>query len=434
MKDDNSKKLEEHWTHTDTLAFLSFALGMLLENYIFSLAAIATGWVEMPKFLQSLLLSWAPLWLIIGIAFAGPLSDHLGRKNTFYLTMFLYAIGAIGLIFSYSYALILIFLAIMLFAAGGEMNTIMVASHEMMPNKHRSKAMFMELNFINVGGLLLAIVSLSSAYSSVAFQRGMIAAAFLVVLGILFFTRTKLPESIRWLESKGKGEKAKEEIKKHYSEDEYKARQQIIKSSITDNHANSVSMFVKLFATIATAFAGAAGFGLLTYVLGPSYFKASTAWIILVTMAAEFGIGFVGLGADKWSRKNLLMIGYVGTFVMTLIAYLTVGVWSKELLFFFVLLIILNAFNGIGYLTEDTLKGEVWPTKVRGTYTAIVRFVSIGLYIVTIYLTQNLNLSQYMLFNLFVWAIGLAGAVVWFIWGNETGKKTILEVASGESK
>ncbi|MGC9140722.1 MFS transporter, partial [Athalassotoga sp.] len=254
------------------------------------------------------------------------------------------------------------------------------------------------------------------------------------VLGILFFTRTKLPESIRWLESKGKHDKAKEEIEKYYSEEEYNVRQQIIKSSITDNHANSVSAFVKLFATITTAFAGAAGFGLLTYVLGPSYFKASTAWIILVTMAAEFGIGFVGLGADRWSRKNLLLIEYVGTFVMTLIAYLTVGIWSKELFLFFVLLIILNAFNGIGYLTEDTLKGEVWPTKVRGTYTAIVRFVSIGLYIVTIYLTQDLSLSQYMLFNLLVWGIGLAGAIVWFIWGNETGKKTILEVASGESK
>lgn len=128
MKNEKSSNLQEHWTHTDTLAFWSFALGMLLENYIFSLAAIATGWVEMPKFLQSLLLSWAPLWLIIGIAFAGPLSDHFGRKNTFYLTMFLYAIGAVGLIFSSSYSLILIFLAIMLFAAGGEMNTIMVAS------------------------------------------------------------------------------------------------------------------------------------------------------------------------------------------------------------------------------------------------------------------------------------------------------------------
>jgi len=434
MKNEKSSNLQEHWTHTDTLAFWSFALGMLLENYIFSLAAIATGWVEMPKFLQSLLLSWAPLWLIIGIAFAGPLSDHFGRKNTFYLTMLLYAIGAVGLIFSSSYSLILIFLAIMLFAAGGEMNTIMVASHEMMPNKHRSKAMFMELNFINVGGLLLAIVSLFSAYNSVAFQRGMIAAAFLVVLGVLFFTRTKLPESIRWLESRGKHDKANEEIKKYYGEEEYSAREQIIKSSISNDHPSSASMFVKLFATIATAFAGAAGFGLLTYVLGPSYFKASTAWIILVTMAAEFGIGFVGLGADRWSRKNLLLIGYAGTFVMTMIAYLTVGIWSKELLFFFVLLIILNAFNGIGYLTEDTLKGEVWPTKIRGTYTAIVRFVSIGLYIVTIYLTQNLNLSQYMLFNLLVWGIGLAGAVVWFIWGNETGKKTSLEVASGETK
>jgi len=35
---------------------------------------------------------------------------------------------------------------------------------------------------------------------------------------------------------------------------------------------------------------------------------------------------------------------------------------------------------------------------------------------------------------LLVWGIGLAGAVVWFVWGNETGKKTSLEVASGETK
>ena len=73
--------------------------------------------------------------MIIGIAFTGPLSDKLGRKRMFYLTMSLYALGAVGITFAYEYYLILLFLAMLLFAAGGEMNTIMVMNHEIMPNR-----------------------------------------------------------------------------------------------------------------------------------------------------------------------------------------------------------------------------------------------------------------------------------------------------------
>ena len=78
----------ERWVGTDWWLFWSFALGMLLENYIFGLAPIATGWIaNLPKGLSALMLSWAPIWLIIGIAVAGPVSDRFGRKGTFYVTM-----------------------------------------------------------------------------------------------------------------------------------------------------------------------------------------------------------------------------------------------------------------------------------------------------------------------------------------------------------
>ncbi|MCL5116050.1 MAG: MFS transporter, partial [Firmicutes bacterium] len=66
---------QEQWTRADSWSFWAFGIGMLMENYIFSLAPIANGWVHnMPKSLTSLLLSWAPIWLIIGIAVAGPVS------------------------------------------------------------------------------------------------------------------------------------------------------------------------------------------------------------------------------------------------------------------------------------------------------------------------------------------------------------------------
>jgi len=107
----------ERWRATDSWNFASFFLGMFLESYVFGMATIATGWVHAPPVLRSLLLSWAPLWLIAGIAVLGPLSDRLGRRSIFFTTLSLYGIGGTGLIFSSNYELILISLAIMLFAS-----------------------------------------------------------------------------------------------------------------------------------------------------------------------------------------------------------------------------------------------------------------------------------------------------------------------------
>ncbi|KPV44533.1 MFS transporter [Alicyclobacillus ferrooxydans] len=429
---------EEHWTSTDSWSFWSFGLGMLLENYIFSMASIATGWVQMPKYLESLLLAWSPIWLIIGIGVAGPLADLVGRKNTFYTTMAMYGIGAIGIVFSNTYVLILVFLAILLFAAGGEMNTIMAASHEMMPHKHRSKTMMLELNFINLGGVILGIVSLFTAYQHHGFQRGMIGITLLVVLIIMLVARRRTPESIPWLERRGMHDRARAEIEKYYGAAEYEARRaaarQATEKTVESGPRRKAGIPLKLFVTITTAFAGAAGFGLMTYVLGPHYFPNLNAAIILVATGTGFVSGFFGFWADRWSRKFLLFLGYGGSLVLTVVIWLTTSGWTKDLALFWILFVLLNVFVNIAYLTEDTLKGEVWPTKNRGSYTALVRFVSIGLYIATIYITQNFGLNAYTLFNCLVWAVGFAGALAWYIGGTETGRGASLDIASGEAE
>ncbi|WP_338117035.1 MFS transporter [Sulfuracidifex metallicus] len=396
---------------------MAFSLGMTLEAYIFGMSSIATNWVPMPKFLESLLLAWAPLWLIIGIAFTGPLSDKLGRKRMFYLTMSLYALGAVGITFAYEYYLILLFLAMLLFAAGGEMNTIMVMNHEIMPNRHRSKTMFFEINFINFGGLLLAAVALSSAYASVSFQRLMIGATAIVILLVLAYARLKIPESIRWLEEKGDIEGAEREVKKYFKEGEEVKVEEIKK----DKKLPSIPL--RLAVSTIMAGANTIGFGLMTYVAGPYFFPQLTATIILVASIAEFAAGLgISPFADRISRKLILLISFVGTASSTAAIYLTIPLWSSNLILFWFLLVVLNVFTSIGYLTEDTLKGELWPTTKRGTYTAIVRFVSIGAYIPVIFLTAGLSIYQYMLFNFSVWFIGLIAAILWFTKGIETGK------------
>lgn len=444
MTTSSTAPLATAWWRTDTLTFLSFAIGMLIESYAFGVAAIATGWVHMPKSLDAIMLAWAPLWLIVGIAVWGPLSDRLGRRRTFYATMALYALGAVGLVFSAQYTLILTFLTIMLIAAGGEMNTIMITSHEIMPAAHRGKATMAAVNFVPLGGLLLALAAFSSSYESIPVQRAVVGCVALVVLGILFAIRQRTPESLRWLLRRGEAARAEAEAT-HFYGSQGARRLAEVRDDLPKIEAGTPQFsagdffrrpdtWVKLFSSLCMAFAGAAGFGLMTYVVGPYFFKHLTDEIILITEVAAFLSGFIFIFADRYSRRAFLLLGNGGALLVTLWILFAQAQWTQELIDFWLLLALLNVFVNIGYISEDTLKGEIWPTQIRGSMTALVRFVSIGCYILSIYLTEDLSLHQYILFNIAVWAIGATGAVVWFLFGVETGAGQALGVASGERR
>jgi MFS family permease len=440
---------DERWTKTDTWLFVSFALGYTLEAYIFTLAPVATTWEKEPAVLTSLLLSWAPLWLIIGIGIAGPLGDWLGRRTTFYITMACYGIGAIGLFFASSYVLLLVFLAILLAAAGGEMNMIMVAVHETMPTKHRSKVAMLGINFINLGGVIVAIVDLATRYanSSVTFQRGMVAVTLLFVLSLLLFVRTRTPESPRWLIRKGRTEQASAQLEKYYGAEEIAARRAAIERARAKAQAEAQAhnaraavrrrryppLWLRLTAIIFVAFADTTGFGLLTYTLGPRHFPNLIGWIILATTLTGFASGVAALWADRWSRRWFLLVGYAGSLVFTAIAWATESTWVTALALFWVLLVVLNVFVNLAYITEDTLKGEVWPTKYRARFTALCRFISIGGYIGTIYWTENFSVTGLIFFNTMVWVLGLIGALIWFFGGIETGAGTDIETVSNST-
>jgi MFS family permease len=425
---------EGRWTGRTTWMFISFALGLALESYVFSLASIAVYWVTMPKSLGELLLAWAPIWLIIGIAIAGPFSDKYGRKITLYLTLLLYAVGGILLFFSNSYVLILIALALMLMAGGGEMNSIMVASHELMPRRHRGKATMMIINGINFGGLVLALLAFSSASSTSAFQRDVVAVAVLVVVAILFASRVSMPESFLWLNKKGKTEELRQAVTAYYGSDW---------ESQVDLHedpprpiktVSSLSPLSTMIIMIIIAAANTIGFGLMAYALAFAFFPHLQPTILAIFEGAGFVVGFLGLLADRVSRKKLLFWSFLGTFVMTVIVGLTTSAWQHNMTLFWILLVVLAGFNSICYLTEDVLKAEVWPTLQRGTLTAVARFISIGLYIPSIYITSSMAPSSYILFNGAVWFVGLIAAAIWLVRGRETGMGLSIQVASGEAQ
>ncbi len=431
---------ETRWTQKTTWIFISFVLGLALESYVFSLASIAIYWVAMPKALGELLLAWAPIWLIIGIILAGPFSDKYGRKVTLFATLALYAIGGIVLFFGTSYIVILVSLAIMLLAGGGEMNSIMVASHELMPRKHRGKATMMIINGINFGGTVLAVLALTTAAlkgtAAVDVQRNVVAIAVLVVVAILFATRVTMPESFLWLHKKGRTAELEKTIKSYFGPEVYAdaiAKETIESAKPAHVKTSTAYVWFTMIIMIIVSAANTIGFGLMAYAMAFAFFPHLQPTILAIFEGAGFIIGFVGLIADVVSRKKFLFWSFVGTFVLTAIVGLTTKVWQHDMSLFWVLLVVLAGINSLCYLTSDTLKAEVWPTLHRGTLTAVARFVSIGLYIPTIYITANMSTSHYFYFNAAIWLVGTLAAGAWLIWGRETGSGLSIEVASGES-
>lgn len=425
---------EAHWSRKTTWMFISFALGLALESYVFSLASIAIYWVPIPKSLGDLLLAWAPIWLIIGIILAGPFADKYGRKITLYLTLVLYAIGGAVLFFSTSYTLLLAALALMLMAGGGEMNSIMVASHELMPRKHRGKATMMIINGINFGGLVLGVLALTSAAAKVSFQRDVVAVAVLVVVAILYLTRRSMPESFLWLQKKGRENELQETVQSYYGAD-WQAEVQLDPPAPKPVASVSrLSTTWTMILMILMAAANTIGFGLMAYALAFAFFPHLQPTILAIFEGVGFVIGFVGLIADRVSRKKFLFWTFLGTFLVTLVIGLTSGSWQHNMGLFWVLLVILAGFNSLCYLSADTVKAEVWPTVQRGTLTAVARFVSIGLYIPAIYLTSTMAPAQYISFNAAVWFVGLLAAGAWLLWGRETGLGLSIQTASGEAE
>ena len=444
MANVNTEKLgEARWSGKTTWMFISFVLGLALESYVFALASIAIYWVSMPKALGELLLAWAPIWLVIGIIIAGPFSDRFGRKVTLYSTLGLYAVGGIVLFFSTTYVLILIALALMLIAGGGEMNSIMVATHELMPRKHRGKASMMIINGINFGGTVLAVLALITAAmkssAMITVQRDVVAIAVLVVVAILFATRLSMPESFLWLEKKGKTDKLEKTVTAYFGPEVLAGAtvEEVVESTKPAapprrRVSNGYTVFTMVIMIVIAA-ANTIGFGLMAYALAFAFFPHLQPTVLAVFEGAGLVIGMLGLIADRVSRKKFLFWSFFGTFVMTVIVGVTSGVWKEHMTLFWILLIILAGINSLCYLTEDTIKPEVWPTLHRGTLTGLARFVSIGLYIPSIYITANMTTTHYILFNAGVWLVGTFAAGAWYIWGHETGKGLSIQVASTEA-
>jgi MFS family permease len=155
---------------------------------------------------------------VVGALVFGKLSDRLGRKNLFMVTLGIYLVGSglTALTMGSSGAWVF-FLYLTRFVAGvgigGEYAAINSAIDEMMPARFRGRV-DIAVNGTYWGGALLAtfaqLIIFNNVSKDVAWRLG-----FLIgpVLGlVILVVRRHLPESPRWLMMKGREQEAEEQI------------------------------------------------------------------------------------------------------------------------------------------------------------------------------------------------------------------------------
>ncbi len=353
-----------------------------------------------------LILSAGPAGLLAGNFLMGILSDVIGRKKVFLATMSTYSLGLVLISIATTFTVLLAGVVISSFGVGGEEIPSLALIAEDVSVKQRGRLLTLAPNFNNIGSAFAAAFFLFSVSGSVFVERIYLLTASLAIIGLLVFSRVTMPESFRWLQSKGRKEEA--EIQKSHLDVGVEG-ESVKLPSLWRSYTLLSILGVSQFLT----------FGLMAFVLGPDEFPSQTALIIVVALAGASISGFIAAPLVSMGRKRYTLFSFGGGFVTIVAILFAFGSLGSE--YVFLPLLFLNmAFSEFAWAARTTLEPELFPTAMRGTGIGLVRVLPIVAYIVSIILLSSTGLFDFVLINVILWGAGFAAAGYWYLRGIET--------------
>ncbi|KSU75617.1 MFS transporter [Rhodococcus qingshengii] len=272
----------------------------------------------------------------LGGLFFGPLGDRIGRKKVLATTIILMAGStfAIGLIPSYesigiAAPILLVLLRLLQgFSTGGEYGGASTFVAEYAPDKRRGFfASFLEFGtlagYVAAAGLVTIIQTVVSAEDLLqwGWRIPFLIAGPLGLIGLYLRLRLEETPAFQMMEQAEERSLADESTGKK------------LRETLVDNWRPLVLCIV-LVATYNIAH-----YGLLSYM--PTYLTNTLGYdeshglvlMIIVMIVMMMGISYVGKFSDRVGRKPLLLSGFIGFFVLSLPAYLLIGVGNYVTVF-----------------------------------------------------------------------------------------------------
>ena len=445
------------------LIFLSVvaALGGFLFGYdtavISGTIAQVTQLFQLDALQQGWYVGCALVGSIVGVLFAGILSDKLGRKLTMVISAVLFSTSALGCALSADFTQLVIYRII----GGVGIGVVSIVSplyiSEVAVAQYRGRLVSLYQLAVTVGFLgaylvnyqLLAWAESGTQLSVDWLNKIFITEVWRGMLGmetlpaILFFIIIFfIPESPRWLIVRGKELKAVNILEKIYNSiTEAKSQLNETKSVLTSETKSEWSLLMKpgifkaVIIGVCIAILGQfMGVNAVLY-YGPSIFENaglsggdSLFYQVLVGLVNTLTTVLALVIIDKVGRKKLVYYGVSGMVVSLILIGLyflfgdSLGVSSLFLLIFFLFYVFCCAVSICAVVF--VLLSEMYPTKVRGLAMSIAGFALwIGTYLIgqlTPWMLQNLTpAGTFFLFALMCVPYML---IVWKLVPETTGK------------
>ncbi len=445
------------------LIFLSVvaALGGFLFGYdtavISGTIAQVTQLFQLDTLQQGWYVGCALVGSIVGVLFAGILSDKLGRKLTMVISAVLFSTSALGCALSADFTQLVIYRII----GGVGIGVVSIVSplyiSEVAVAQYRGRLVSLYQLAVTVGFLgaylvnyqLLAWAESGTQLSVDWLNKIFITEVWRGMLGmetlpaILFFIIIFfIPESPRWLIVRGKELKAVNILEKIYNSiTEAKSQLNETKSVLTSETKSEWSLLMKpgifkaVIIGVCIAILGQfMGVNAVLY-YGPSIFENaglsggdSLFYQVLVGLVNTLTTVLALVIIDKVGRKKLVYYGVSGMVVSLILIGLyflfgdSLGVSSLFLLVFFLFYVFCCAVSICAVVF--VLLSEMYPTKVRGLAMSIAGFALwIGTYLIgqlTPWMLQNLTpAGTFFLFALMCVPYML---IVWKLVPETTGK------------
>lgn len=272
-------------------------------------------------FLEGLVVSSILIGAMIGAGGAGPLSDRLGRRNLILIAAVTFSIGAIGAALAPNVGILILFRFVLGLAVGAAALIVPLYLSEVAPTEIRGAISSLNQLMITVGILVAFIVS--ALLASAEAWRWMLGLA-LIPSVILLVGMYFMPETPRWLVSRGRDDEARDVLRQNRDEETVEQEIQDIKQVERQEEGGLEELTAPW---VRPALVVAVGLAVFQQIIGINtiiYYAPTTLTQVGYTnQAAIYANAIIGLVnvlmtlvairfIDRVGRKPLLLYGLVG--------------------------------------------------------------------------------------------------------------------------
>ena len=205
---------------SNALVYFFGALGGMLFGYdtgvISGAILFITTDLDLNAFYQGLVVSSLLIGAMAGAGVAGPLSDRLGRRRIILIAAIVFSVGAIGAALAPNVGVLVLFRIVLGVAVGAAALIVPLYLSEVAPTEIRGAVSSLNQLMIVVGILLAYIVNaLLAASEAWRTMLGLAVVPSLVLLVGMYF----MPETPRWLVSRGRDDEARDVLRQTRDEE-----------------------------------------------------------------------------------------------------------------------------------------------------------------------------------------------------------------------